>query len=118
MQLLYILFSIATANRFIKNVDVSLCRNCIHYKPYNNEVTSSIIGGCDKFGEKNIITGEIKYEHADICRNNEDLCGRDAKFFEEDDNIEIKIAISRITDNASIIMVLLLLAISIMTSVF
>ena len=44
-----------------------------------------------KFGEKNIITNEIKYDYVDLCRQSESQCGKEGKYFEEEPNIELKI---------------------------
>ena len=80
------------SNKIIKNINYPSCRNCIHYKPnsYYSDFTS-ILSKCEKFGEKNIITDEIKYNFADSCRDNESKCGKEGKYFEEEKNINMKI---------------------------
>ncbi len=57
----------------IKNINVPSCINCANYN--KNHRT------CDLFGEKNIVTNEIDYELAYLCRKNEDMCGKNAKLF-------------------------------------
>jgi hypothetical protein len=81
---------LAHSEKIIKNINIHPCRNCIFFKPYDNDFTSSL-SRCEKFGDKNIVSGEITYEYADVCRKNEDKCGTDGKYFEEDKQIEEKI---------------------------
>jgi len=38
---------------------------------------------CNKFGEKNIITGKITYEPAEHCRQNQNLCGTVGNYYLE-----------------------------------
>ena len=82
------LISFIKSEKFIKNIDIPSCRNCIHYKPnYFRESLSR----CDKFGKKDIITDEISYDFADICRQDESQCGKEAKYFEEESYPNMKI---------------------------
>jgi len=75
----------------IKNNNLPSCRNCIHFKPaYYNEFGSSL-NTCTKFGEKDIITNEIKYDFVDFTRKDKDKCGLEGKYFEQEPNIELKI---------------------------
>ena len=92
MKILYLLFSIINSEKIIKNINIPSCRNCIHYKPsyYTTDFTASY-NKCDKFGDKNIITNKISNDYADICRNDENKCGYDGKYFEPEKNIELKI---------------------------
>ena len=93
------------SNKIIKNINYPSCRNCIHYKPnsYYSDFTS-ILSKCEKFGEKNIITDEIKYNFADSCRDNESKCGKEGKYFEEEKNINMKILLHKIISNMSYIL--------------
>ena len=58
------------------------CINCVNYikhkytNPYD-EIYDPIskLGTCSIFGMENIVTGEIEYEHAIVCRTNESKCG-------------------------------------------
>lgn len=38
---------------------------------------------CMKFGDTDLVTGEIDYKYAANIRDNKDKCGEDAKYFEE-----------------------------------
>jgi len=87
-NLLMIINSCAT---IIKNNNLPSCCNCIHFKPqYYNDFDESL-NRCTKFGEKDIITNKIKYDFVDSTRNNEDKCGLEGKYFEQEPNIELKI---------------------------
>jgi len=84
--------SLVQSERIIKNINIPACRNCIHYQPepFYNDFTSSL-NKCNKFGDKNIVTDEIRYDFADQCRNDESKCGKEGKYFIEEPNIHMKI---------------------------
>lgn len=90
--LLHILpFLMVHQSKRIENINIPSCRNCIHYKPYFSDGYSSNLAKCEAFGRKNILTNEINYEYADLCRDNETKCGLQGKSFEEEPNVELKI---------------------------
>jgi len=64
----------------IKNNNVPACKNCAHFI-----CSTSILynGKCSLFGEKNIITDEIEYNFAESCRNDDNKCGYEGKYFTE-----------------------------------
>ena len=84
--------TLVQSERIIKNINIPACRNCIHYQPepFYNDFTSSL-NKCNKFGDKNIVTDEIRYDFADQSRNDESKCGKEGKYFEEEPNIHMKI---------------------------
>ena len=93
LQILFFLFSISqlSSKNFIKNIQISECKNCIHYLQHDfiyNEL--SLYNKCSKFGEKNIINGKIEYDIARDCRKDEEKCGNEGKYFEKDDFSQIK----------------------------
>jgi len=45
---------------------------------YSNE---RVLGKCSLFGNENLVTGEIEYAHALVCRVDELKCGRNGKYF-------------------------------------
>jgi len=90
---LFLLFPMTTScEKTIRNINIPSCKKCIHYKPapYNFDFTSSY-NRCEKFGEKDIITDKIKYDFAELCRSNESQCGKEGKYFEEEENLDMKI---------------------------
>lgn len=113
MKILY-LFTLVNSEQIIKNINISSCRNCVHYKPsyYTTDFTASF-NKCDKF--KNIITNKISYDYADMCRTNENNCGNEGKYFEEK-NVELKIFIHQIISR--IPNILLLTVLSIITNIY
>jgi hypothetical protein len=70
---------------FIRYEDLPVCSNCKYFMPRylfpfpgpNN------LSKCKKFGRKNVITGTIKHDYADDCREDNNKCGNHGKFFEE-----------------------------------
>lgn len=105
MKFICLLFSFANfypfvnSDKIIKNINLPSCRNCVYYKPYALDLDyTSTLGKCEKFGEKNFITDEIKYnEYADLCRNDDSKCGKKGKYFEEEKNVNMKILKHRFT---------------------
>lgn len=69
------MFSIIPKNQIIKNFTKPICNECIFFKSPNNN--------CMKYGEKNLITGEITYDTANSCRTGEYKCGPGARYFEK-----------------------------------
>lgn len=64
----------------IINYNFPICKNCINFiKSYKEN--DFIFSKCKKFGEKNLITGDIDYQYADICRESKRLCGLEGKYF-------------------------------------
>jgi hypothetical protein len=61
----------------IKNGEYPACKKCIHFIE-NKDISFS---RCAFFGEKNLITGEITYNYADLTRTNE--CSVSGKYFEK-----------------------------------
>jgi len=63
----------------IHNINLPSCTDCIHFqKNYWNIHESR----CKYFGMKNVVTGKIKYEYADLCRRDNQSCGLQGKHFQ------------------------------------
>jgi hypothetical protein len=75
----------------IRNSNIPSCRNCVFFKPPKNRDFSCILGQCEKFGDKNILSDEIKYDYVKICRLDETKCGLQGKYFNEEKNVDFKI---------------------------
>jgi len=67
---------------FIKNIELPACKNCIYYINEFEKSNDGLLARCTKFGEKDIITNVIKYDYAEICRKDEQKCGKQATYFE------------------------------------
>jgi hypothetical protein len=65
----------------IKNLKNPNCITCKYFNP-------SIIGTptCKLFGSKDLRTNKIYYENINVCRQEEDKCGIEGNFFEEEIN--------------------------------
>ena len=97
IKYLFLLF-VVNSEKTIRNINIPSCKKCIHYKPtpYNFDFTTSY-NRCEKFGEKDIITDKIKYDFAELCRNDESKCGKEGKYFEEEENLDMKIFMHKST---------------------
>jgi hypothetical protein len=96
----FIFFSLylVTAKQ-IKNMNVPSCRNCIYYKPQLLQPYISSYSKCEFFGSKDINSDIISYDYADLSRKYEDKCGVEGKYFDQGENIEMKIFLHDIINN-------------------
>jgi len=101
-----IYFLILTLNRnfsagkiFIRNTQLPVCTNCLHFiehtnnYPYDPIPSDAQYGRCKKFGEINMVTGQIEYDLAIKCRLDVSRCGNDGSEYE--DNIYLDFSIIR-----------------------
>lgn len=81
-----------TATPFLSNIQKlattsKICRTCKHFVP-NTTVSKTekdlqiAYGKCALFGEQNLVTGEVIYTSAAICRSYDLYCGREGKLYE------------------------------------
>ena len=106
MFVYFIFFSLYLVGaKQIRNVNVPSCRNCIHYKPEIFNEFSSTYSKCDYFGSKNINTDYISYDYANMVRKDENKCGIEGKYFEQGENIEMKIILHNIISNTPYILI-------------
>jgi len=66
----------------IKNASTVICKKCSYFLEPKGP-NSIIMGKCTKFGEKNIVTGTIKYISAQETRHDDDLCGKRGVYYTE-----------------------------------
>jgi hypothetical protein len=106
---------LADSEKIIINKYLPSCRNCIYYEPskIDKDFSSSYFSKCNKFGEKNIITDKIEYNFADGCRRDETKCGREGKFFEKEENINMKILKHNIVRNIPNILMVFIISCSV-----
>ena len=87
-----ILRSFATYKEFIQFMEYPSCNQCIHFMEYIPDDTKNIprslslcknehLSKCKKFGYKNIMSGKIFHEFAEICRNDEKKCGVNGTYY-------------------------------------
>ena len=80
MNFIEILLFLCKIPLSIKNINLPACVNCVNFL---EQVPDNNFGSCKLFGEKNIVTGVIKYKFATICREYEFLCSEKGKFYVE-----------------------------------
>ena len=72
----------STVNTYIRNKELPICSKCVHFiehtnnYPYDPIPSNEQYGKCNKFGEVNMITGEIDYDLASDCRLDNSKCGK------------------------------------------
>ncbi len=72
---------------FIKNFNIPVCINCVHFikdvnnYPYDPPPDDNKYGKCKVFGQNNFITGELEYDYAYDCRMNDKKCGITVKYY-------------------------------------
>ena len=115
MRLLYLCVVFVNCEKFIKNLNVNSCRNCIHYKP---SFFGPELSNCANFGDKDIITNKITYEYTDHCRDNEKKCGKEGKYFEKDNNIISNIYKNQIINNFPLNMSVIFITLSVINSIY
>ena len=70
--------------QIISNLQLQSCVNCFYFTPvYESGNIIDTKSKCFKYGELNIVTGNIEYDLAYDARKNESKCGLKAKKFEE-----------------------------------
>ncbi len=73
----------------IKNVNFKSCINCVNFiedktnYPYERLPNDKLYGKCKKFGDQDLVTGEIDNAYAAMCRMDNTKCGVSAKYFEQ-----------------------------------
>ena len=74
--------SFSSQKIFIRNTKLPICSNCVHFiehtnnYPYDPVPSDKQYGRCKKFGEVNMITGEIQYDLSSSCRLDDSKCGK------------------------------------------
>lgn len=71
---------------YIKYFRMPTCRDCVYFKAGSKQEDPFKISDwdkCLKYGEKNVVTGEITYQYADFVRKQELQCGLTGKQFIE-----------------------------------
>lgn len=108
MRLLFFYFVLANSNKFIRNINIPSCKNCIHHEPYlfTTEYASTL-SRCKKFGEKNVISGIVTHDYIDLCRKDEDKCGKEGKYFEKDEYEYLKWLKHKIILNIGILIIII-----------
>ena len=65
----------------IKRLNSPECRNCKHFMPKKGALEEYEYGRCSQFGEKDVVTGKIKYKYASVSRILSWECGEKGKYY-------------------------------------
>jgi hypothetical protein len=71
-------------NVYIKYFSLPTCKDCVYYRSHEEKTDPFKSGSqdkCLKYGEKNVVTGEINYQYADFVRKQDLQCGIAGKHF-------------------------------------
>jgi hypothetical protein len=106
-------------DKIITNMDFPSCKNCKYFQPSNfdSEFASSLTK-CNKFGTKDIITDKITYTYADSIRKDESKCGKEGKYFEKENFIQLKIFIHKFISSSPYIISISLIVLSVISNVY
>jgi hypothetical protein len=105
-----LLVSLSSSERIIKNIDIPSCKTCKYFQPSPNDQTfASTLSKCSKFGTKNIFTDEITLDYAELSRNDENKCGFNGKYYEEEKRLKRKIWIHKLKTNKDNIIIISML---------
>ena len=80
-------------NKIVLNNNLKLCIDCVYFTKHKSKKLCEFsndtnqLSKCTKFGVKNLVSGEIEYEYANVIRNSNRLCGKLAKHFIQNENI-------------------------------
>jgi hypothetical protein len=74
---------VALPKQFIKYSKMPICKQCSFFIAHAISKHKYELGRCKKFGEKNILSGEIKYFLASTNRNDTNRCGLLGTYYEK-----------------------------------
>ena len=74
-------------NKYIINNALPECCNCKHFMPHNSEEHKYSLATCLLYGQKDIISGKIRFEFASHVRNSKEQCSKEGFNFEPIDEI-------------------------------
>lgn len=78
----------------IKNIHAPKCATCKHFIP--DSLDSAAFSKCEKFGKVNLVSGEIKYDFADYCRDSDSKCGQNGTYYVFDEYYKAKADIRKL----------------------
>lgn len=68
-------------NQFITDFHKRTCAECVFY--VTPKWSNGYVSRCTKFGKKDVITGKIDFDMADLCRLKKNKCGEHGRYFEQ-----------------------------------
>lgn len=83
----------------IRNLKAPTCKTCVHMIPSKYTTAfSSPYNRCKKFGDKDLVSGEIVYYYANDCRKYKDYCGQSGIYYELEPNLDNKMTKHQFTN--------------------
>ena len=70
--------------KIIKNIMRPICAECVFYKEVAPKHTIVTTPNCERYGTKDLITGNITYGTAKACRLDASKCGNKGRGFKKD----------------------------------
>lgn len=71
--------------QILKSAAPRLCKDCVYLRPnpkfWGFDKNATIFGHCGKFGKIDLVTGDIEYSFASVCRDNDTQCGKEGTQF-------------------------------------
>ena len=62
-----------------------ICKECVHFRPnpkfWGFDKNATVFGYCEKFGKTDLVTGDIEYSFASLCREDDAKCGIDGTHY-------------------------------------
>jgi hypothetical protein len=81
---LFSIFSLSPKNNNIENGAYPLCKKCVYFQPHPLDILfNNRLGKCTKYGKREVVSGNIVYDYATVCRLSNYKCGVTGKDFEE-----------------------------------
>lgn len=108
---LYWVYGFKETETFIRHGDKPPCVECKHYVPCTFDTFESTYSKCNKFGGKDIHTGEIVFDYATSARRDDALCGTPGKYFKTENYLCLKKAdhsLKRLAPSIAVLTLLLL----------
>jgi|1048.fasta_scaffold30582_2 hypothetical protein len=83
----FLLFTYLCVIRILQH-QPHVCVNCAHFIPHEqnypyNPRNNELYGKCALYGKRNVVSGRVIHQYADICRSDDKMCGIDGKNYQE-----------------------------------
>ena len=83
MRFSHVLSTIRRSNMTTQAIDNIIYQSCVNCKHYIPSLISDELPKCKFFGYKDITTKIITNHYTNICRDSNDMCGKEAHYFRQ-----------------------------------
>lgn len=86
-MIIYIILLYRYCTTLISKINITpLCINCSHFITHHtncsfNDILNNSYAKCKLFGRIDMVSGEVHYSKASLCRQIDNLCGKNARHF-------------------------------------